>query len=105
QDTGRPGGPDPRPTPCLPPRGHDAGPRAGAAGPGPTVDRRPGQNICWICFAIMMYTGMPIVTLYEKRRPSDAASGKGGVASGIASRWTAGTAMYDAAAQSTANRM
>ena len=45
-----------------------------------------------------------MVTLYEKVRPSEAASGSVGLASGIARRCTAGTAMYDAAPQSTANR-
>ena len=45
-----------------------------------------------------------MVTLKEKVRPSEAASGSVGLASGIASRWTAGTAMYDAAPQRTENR-
>ena len=36
--------------------------------------------------AIMMYTGIPTVTLYEKVTPSDAANGRVGLASGIASR-------------------
>ena len=47
---------------------------------------------------------MPIVTLYENVKPSDAANGSVGLASGMASRCTAGTAMYEAAAHSTANR-
>src|ERR1700737_204888 len=47
---------------------------------------------------------MPNVTLYEKVKPRDAASGSVGLASGIAIRWTAGTAIYDAAPQRTINR-
>ena len=45
-----------------------------------------------------------VVTLYVIN-PNDAAKGKVGLASGIARRCTAGTAMYDAAAQRTANKM
>jgi hypothetical protein len=47
---------------------------------------------------------MPIVTLYEKVRPKDAARGRVGLASGIASRWIAGTAMYGADPHRTAKR-
>jgi len=54
--------------------------------------------------AISISTGIPIVTLDEKARPKEAASGSVGLASGIAIRCTAGTAMYDAAAQRTENR-
>jgi hypothetical protein len=36
--------------------------------------------------AIIMYMGIPIVTLYEKVKPSEAATGSVGPASGIASR-------------------
>ena len=50
-----------------------------------------------------MYIGMPIVTLYENVKPSEAASGKVGLASGMAIRCTAGTAIYDAAPHNTAN--
>jgi hypothetical protein len=39
------------------------------------------------------------VTLYENVKPNEAASGRVGLASGIGRRWTAGTAMYDAAAE------
>src|SRR3954470_6800503 len=44
---------------------------------------------------------MPTVTLYENVRPSEAARGSVGLASGMASRWTAGTAMYEAAPHRT----
>lgn len=53
---------------------------------------------------IIKYKGMPSVTLYEKVSPSDEAKGRVGLASGIASLWMAGTAIYEAAAQSTAKR-
>ena len=46
---------------------------------------------------------MPTVTLNEKVNPSEAASGGVELASGIARRWTAGTAMDDAAAHKTEN--
>jgi hypothetical protein len=40
----------------------------------------------------VMHTGIPIVTLYENVGPGDAASGKVGLATGTARRYTAGTA-------------
>jgi hypothetical protein len=43
--------------------------------------------------AISIYSGIPIVTLYENVKPNDAANGSVGLASGIASRWSAGTAI------------
>src|SRR6516225_2124497 len=49
-----------------------------------------GQVLNTIC-AIIIYTGMPTVTLYENVSPSEAASGSVGLASGIARRWIAGT--------------
>ena len=55
---------------------------------------------------ISIYTGIPIVTLYEKRQAQRGSQRQG--RAGLedrAKRCTAGTAMYDAAPQSTANRM
>ena len=51
--------------------------------------------------AISMDIGIPMVTLNKKVRPSGAARGGVGIASGIASRWSAGTAIYDAATRRT----
>jgi hypothetical protein len=43
-------------------------------------------NQCPTIREISIYRGIPMVTLYENVKPSDAASGKVGLASGIARR-------------------